>query len=117
MLTGNINQRRQEQMQCPKCKNAEMWDNRPKKASGDFKPSSPDFKCKDSECGHVIWPPKDGQPMRSVPIEQAKSVPSPSDNGWQDRSSHIERQHSQEMALRYFAIANTIPTTTQLREM
>lgn len=34
-----------------------MWDNRPKKASGEFKSTSPDFKCKN--CGYVIWPPKE----------------------------------------------------------
>ena len=40
---------------CPKCDN-DMWDNRPKKATGDFKKNGPDFKCK--KCEHVIWPPK-----------------------------------------------------------
>jgi|SRR5215469_13599447 len=36
-----------------------------------------------------------------------------------DRSSRIERQHSQEMALRYFALnsKNVAPTTEQLRGM
>lgn len=46
---------------CPKC-GGEMWDNRPKKASGDFNPAAPDFKCKDAKCGGVIWPAKD-KPM------------------------------------------------------
>lgn len=46
---------------CPKC-GGEMWDNRPKKAAGEFKPNSPDFKCKDSGCGHIIWPAKDDKP-------------------------------------------------------
>jgi len=44
---------------CPKC-NGEMWDNRPKKESGEYKATSPDFKCKD--CGHVVWPDKGTQP-------------------------------------------------------
>ncbi len=42
---------------CPKCQ-SEMWDNRPKKATGEFKPKSPDFKCKNENCSFVIWPEK-----------------------------------------------------------
>lgn len=34
---------------CPTC-GGEMYDNRAKKASGEFKPKSPDFTCKDKEC-------------------------------------------------------------------
>jgi len=43
---------------CPNC-GGQMWDNRPKKASGEFSPASPDFKCRDKACGGVIWPAKD----------------------------------------------------------
>lgn len=39
---------------CAKCGGA-MWDNRPKKASGEFKPNSPDFACKDKTCKHAMW--------------------------------------------------------------
>ncbi len=46
-----------EASQCPRC-SKEMWDNRPKKADGTFKETSPDFKCKDQACGGVIWPVK-----------------------------------------------------------
>jgi len=42
---------------CPQC-GSEMWDNRPKKASGEFKKNSPDFKCKNKDCEFVIWPKK-----------------------------------------------------------
>lgn len=42
---------------CPKC-DGEMWDNRFKKKRGEFSPKAPDFKCKDSDCEGVIWPPK-----------------------------------------------------------
>lgn len=51
--------------ECPTC-NGQMWDNRPKKASGQFKPNAPDFACKDRSCGGKLWPgqwppkPKDG---------------------------------------------------------
>lgn len=41
--------------QCPECK-GEMWDNRPKKAKGEYKPNSPDFACKDKNCSGRIWP-------------------------------------------------------------
>lgn len=40
---------------CPKCQGA-MWDNRPKKASGQMKDTAPDFKCRDKECGGTYWP-------------------------------------------------------------
>lgn len=40
---------------CPKC-NGDVWDNRPKKASGEYKQNSPDFKCRNKACGGVIWP-------------------------------------------------------------
>lgn len=43
---------------CPNCGGG-MWDNRPKKAAGEFSPASPDFKCRDKACGGVIWPAKD----------------------------------------------------------
>ena len=39
---------------CPKC-NGLMWDNRAKKASGEFKSNSPDYACRDKECGNAIW--------------------------------------------------------------
>lgn len=38
------------------CGGTEFYDNRPKKAAGTYKPSSPDFKCKG--CGKGIWPDK-----------------------------------------------------------
>lgn len=42
---------------CPDC-GGPMWDNRPKKAAGEFSPKAPDFKCKDKSCEGVVWPPK-----------------------------------------------------------
>jgi len=38
---------------CPKCEGP-MWDNR----EGKRNPKAPDFKCKDTTCGGVIWPPR-----------------------------------------------------------
>ena len=45
-------------MLCPVC-NSPCWDNRAKKASGEFKSTAPDYKCKDKNCEGVIWPEKD----------------------------------------------------------
>jgi hypothetical protein len=53
---------------CPTCSGS-MWDNRPKKASGDANPKSPDFKCKDKGCGGVIW--KYGEKPRG-PVPQTR---------------------------------------------
>lgn len=67
-------------MNCPKC-GGEMWDNRQKKTN----PKAPDYKCKDPDCGGAIWPPK---------AEKKEFKPRNEDQ--------IIRQHSQEMALKYF---------------
>lgn len=39
---------------CPKC-GAGVWDNRPKKESGEFNKKSPDFACR-NKCGFAVWP-------------------------------------------------------------
>ena len=50
---------------CPMC-NGKTWDNREKKASGDFSEKSPDFTCRDKECKAdgehrtAAWLTKDG---------------------------------------------------------
>ena len=36
---------------CEKCGGA-MWDNRPKIASGEYKPNAAKYRCKDKGCGH-----------------------------------------------------------------
>jgi hypothetical protein len=41
---------------CPACGGV-MWDNRAKKASGQFKANAPDFSCKDRQnCEGKLWP-------------------------------------------------------------
>lgn len=50
---------------CPACGKA-MWDNRPKKASGEYSEKSPDFKCKDKTCGGVIWSALQLEPGHSL---------------------------------------------------
>jgi len=41
-------------MNCPEC-GGDMWDNRKKKESGQFKSNAPNFSCKDKECGGRVW--------------------------------------------------------------
>lgn len=53
---------------CPTCSGS-MWDNRPKKQSGDMNPKAPDFKCKDKSCQGVIW--KHGEKPRG-PVPQTR---------------------------------------------
>jgi hypothetical protein len=64
---------------CPTCSGT-MWDNRPKKLSGDANPKSPDFKCRDKACGGVIW--KYGEKARG-PVPQTRGplldAPAPTD--------------------------------------
>jgi phage recombination protein Bet len=47
---------------CPKC-SGQMWDNRPKKASGQYKPNAPDFACRDKNCGEKIFPDPSGEEL------------------------------------------------------
>lgn len=95
-------------MNCPKC-GGEMWDNRANKKN----PKQPDFKCKDREnCDGVIWPPRGKSATLSQPAPQTQatgrtgSAPAPFGRS-PETQARIERQHSQEMALRYFAIRGT----------
>ena len=39
---------------CPVC-SGDMWDNRPKKASGAVNPKAPDFGCKNKACTGRVW--------------------------------------------------------------
>lgn len=53
--------------ECADC-GGDLWDNRAKKASGDYKPKAPDFKCKD--CEKPIWldDRKENKPRERKPI-------------------------------------------------
>lgn len=61
---------------CPTC-GSTMWDNRPKKASGDMNPKAPDFKCKDKSCQGVIW--KHGEKARAPRATAPQVAPPPTD--------------------------------------
>ena len=64
-------------MPCPIC-GGRMWDNRAKKESGEFKPSAPDYKCRDTNCEGVIWPEKEKpavqRPQVQRPVVQAPAA-------------------------------------------
>lgn len=61
-------------MVCVKC-GGEVWDNRAKKASGEFSAKGPDFACKDKTgCGWVQWPPK-GKAAAAPTIPAAPQAP------------------------------------------
>lgn len=61
---------------CPTC-SGDMWDNRAKKASGEWASNRPDFSCKDRGCKGAIWPPKNGarshNTQGALPIDDARS--------------------------------------------
>jgi hypothetical protein len=42
---------------CPDC-DGPIYDNRPKKATGEYNPKAPDLRCQDKACGWVKWPPR-----------------------------------------------------------
>lgn len=45
-----------------------IWDNRAKKASGQYKRTAPDYSCQDKDnCGAIAWQPKDGEPEWKYP--------------------------------------------------
>jgi hypothetical protein len=78
-----------------------MWDNR----EGKKNPKAPDFKCKDKDCDGVIWPPRGAKAAGNGP-PRTQAAPQRANGGTSsdDRSNRIERQHSQEMAIRYAAL-------------
>lgn len=45
---------------CPKCDGA-MWDNRGTPEKPKLNPKAPDWKCRDTSCDGVIWPPKEAR--------------------------------------------------------
>lgn len=94
-------------MTCPKCNNAEMWDNRADnklRMSQGLKPR-PDFSCKDKQnCGHVIWPPKPGEAAKRTATvgTGVQEVREPIQTGG-DRSMEIARQAAGNALSRLYA--------------
>lgn len=66
------------EFKCPTC-GGQVWDNRPKKKDGSFSPKAPDFKCRDKDCGGVIWRASEYEFNDGTePSEPSQSVPSSS---------------------------------------
>lgn len=72
---------------CPKCGGG-MWDNRPKKASGEFKANAPDFKCKDRTCDGKVWPEKDGAKKKAASAPAPVPAREPGDEPLEDACPH-----------------------------
>lgn len=73
-------------MNCPKCGGAtfdNVKENDARLAAGEK--IRPDYKCRDKDCGGVVWRPKDGQRVAGVPAKPAAQQVSydtrPSHNG------------------------------------
>lgn len=58
---------------CPVCA-GDMWDNRPKKASGAVNPKAPDFGCKNKSCSGRIWKITD-KPAEPMPTPDDDVIP------------------------------------------
>lgn len=61
---------------CEDCGQTDFWDNRAKKASGEYKANSPDFKCKN--CSKGVWlkgKKKKGKPAASEPEPEPEPEP------------------------------------------
>ena len=58
---------------CPVC-SGEMWDNRPKKASGAVNPKAPDFGCKNKACSGRVWKVSD-KPAEPMPTPDDDVIP------------------------------------------
>jgi hypothetical protein len=55
---------------CPQCGGG-MWDNTRERDGGPKKnPRAPDYKCRDKECGGVIWPPKGQKRAEAAPMPE-----------------------------------------------
>ena len=87
-------------MVCPKCNSSEMWDNRGTEKT----PKSPQYKCKDTDCGHAIWlKPKGGlaKGATSNPAGRAPKWTWGTLSRTYERSLLLATKHVQAMAERY----------------
>ena len=81
-----------EETKCPKC-GGRMWDNRTTKIN----PKAPDFKCRDRQCGGVIWPPRAPVPLGFNTPEHAYDKTD--DQAWQD-AQRAEHKDQDELPFR-----------------
>lgn len=60
---------------CPNC-GGRMWDNRGTPEKPKTNPKAPDYKCRDKDCGGVIWPPR-GPKKAAAPAAPAPQPEGP----------------------------------------
>ena len=95
-------------MTCEDC-GGPCYDNRKNKKT----PNSPDFRCKDRDCGWAHWLTEKGDPSRKAGFKKAKASPggeSARDKYWADKEEQdranfnvYRREHAQEIAVAYVA--------------
>lgn len=56
---------------CSQCGSVEWWDNRDKKASGQYKPNAADGKCKNKSCSKAVWLPKSDESEAAARVAEA----------------------------------------------
>src|SRR5262245_22700435 len=90
---------------CPEC-DSDVYDNTENKRN----PKAPDYKCSNRDCDWVQWPERgrgsskrSGGYRREASTRDSRPAAAPTRQN-DDRSNRIERQHSQEMALRLVAM-------------
>lgn len=103
---------------CPNC-GGPVWDNRAKKASGEFNPKSPDFTCRDKECAWAMWPAP--SPNRSPTYQrapqaaQAAPPAQPATTGLPTRQQVAQRREQVRAAYGDcvdWVLANAVPSAT-----
>lgn len=68
-------------IECDRC-GGPMWNNMPKKASGEFKANGPDYSCKNKECGGRIW--NAGEPFGPASGERAPHATEAAQRGYDE---------------------------------
>jgi hypothetical protein len=82
-----------------------MWDNIAKKATGEFKATAPDFKCRTTTCDGVIRPAKPGtmahaqQTVVAQPAPQQQAAPAAISTIETEYLSLVERVGARLLAL------------------
>ena len=114
-----------DDQRCEDC-GGPVYDNRESK----LKPTSPDYKCKDPDCGWAKWLTPKGDPSRKAGVKKPAKMEGPvvgnyRETYWADKAAAdkaaipvMRRSHAQEMALRYFlAVGNAPAQLTALTDV
>lgn len=69
--------------ECPVCGRPDLWDNRPKKSTGQYKATAPDFACKDRGCRGAVWLTPKGA-SSALPTTPRPAAAAQEHGGWFD---------------------------------